>query len=58
MPDPQLDLFEREPSTGSRRRDGAPCRSRRGNAVTGLMTRLLVAHAGGRAEPGSDGDER
>ena len=28
-------------------------------AVTGLMTRLLVAHAGGAApQPGSDGDER
>ena len=28
-------------------------------AVTGLMSRLLVAHAGGAApQPGSDGDER
>lgn len=28
-------------------------------AVTGLMTRLLIAHAGGAVvEPGSDGDER
>jgi hypothetical protein len=28
-------------------------------AVTGLMSRLLVAHAGGAApRPGSDGDER
>lgn len=29
------------------------------HAVTGLMTRLLIAHAGGAApKPGSDGDER
>jgi hypothetical protein len=28
-------------------------------ALTGLMTRMLVAHAGGAApESGSDGDER
>jgi hypothetical protein len=58
--DRQLDLFPPPrtstplPAPGW---DALPDRTRQ--AVTGLMTRLLIAHAGGMiVEPGSDGDER
>jgi hypothetical protein len=59
-PDRQLDLFPGSPppTPGSAPGwSGLPEQTRR--AVTGLMTRLLIAHAGGAAhEPGSDTDER
>ena len=58
--DPQLDLFP--PPQASTlipvpAWNDLPEQTRQ--AVTGLMSRLLVAHAGGAAPgPGSDGDER
>ena len=59
-PDCQPDFFLASPSQtpGSLPRWSAlPDQTR--HAVTGLMTRLLIAHATGAArEPGSDADER
>ena len=59
-PDHQLDLFPSSqastliPALGW---NDLPEQTRQ--AVTGLMSRLLVAHAGGAVpQPGSDGDER
>ena len=60
MPDHQLDLFQANQASASISAPGwsaLPDQTRQ--AVTGLMTRLLIAHAGGAASQlGSDGDER
>ena len=59
-PDHQLDLFQTSQASASISAPGwsaLPDQTRQ--AVTGLMTRLLIAHAGGAATtPGGDGDER
>jgi hypothetical protein len=59
-PDHQLDLFQTNQTSASNSAPGwstLPDQTRQ--AVTGPMTRLLIAHAGGAAsKPGSDGDER
>ena len=58
--DPQLDLFPSPQASTLIPVPGwndLPEQTRQ--AVTGLISRLLVAHVGGTAlQPGSDGDER
>lgn len=58
-PDQQLDFFVVSPQPTSNPLPGwsaLPDQARQ--AVTELMTRLLVAHAGGAARSGSGSDER
>jgi hypothetical protein len=58
-PDRQLDLFLPSPPPAPAPAPGwSTLPEQTQHAVTGLMTRLLIAHASGAApEPGSDGDE-
>ena len=58
-PDHQLDLFLARPFPGPSTAPGwsaLPAQARQ--AVTRLVTCLLIAHAGAGPKPGSDGDER